>query len=518
MRSAPASTLLAALLAGCASGGAGAPWGQLRDVRIERADSRPRDGLKLALHAEYRLDNPLSRPIDIPAHRAWLEATPTDATGAVSGPAVRIAEVRVPPRELPAEGRLVVPYDFLLDLDAPALAPVLGTDARYAFRAEADVDLPAELLASVREKVGAALPEGARAAGEDPAVAQLVESASRAAVAAIRAQLPAAFSDGKMRLAHEGTIRIPKLPEIRFGGSAPALALIGPQRPVDLSGPVEAVQAASSGFVQMLDGALERSVEVVPSMTLGDLLEERLGLPRAAADLVLDVANAARGQTPRGMSFAERTALSGLLTAFGVRPSSADAEQRLTRATAIGVRALSLLEVLGRFDPEAAEKFRQLKAGLRGLAEDERLRGEVFVPTAMPEGVVVRLPFVLRNANQFPIALPTLRAELLGGAAGFATVTALPVEGRPEAEELAPLAEVPMRFEAEIRWSNIGQTLIGLAGGDALDPEALRIEGQLGVDLGYGLMEVPIPLEGGDLTSAASARARGGRRVSRAPR
>lgn len=72
------------VLGGCATAAGGAPWGQLSDIRIERADAPPGRGLKLDLHAEYRLDNPLSRSIAIPSHRAWLEATPTDRTGAAT--------------------------------------------------------------------------------------------------------------------------------------------------------------------------------------------------------------------------------------------------------------------------------------------------------------------------------------------------------------------------------------------------------------------------------------------------
>ena len=51
-----------------------------------------------------------------------------------------------------------------------------------------------------------------------------------------------------------------------------------------------------------------------------------------------------------------------------------------------------------------------------------------------------------------------------------------------------------MQLRAEIRWDTLGETLIGLAERAPLDPIGLRIDGSLGVDLGYGLMEVPIPL------------------------
>lgn len=66
--------------------------------------------------------------------------------------------------------------------------------------------------------------------------------------------------------------------------------------------------------------------------------------------------------------------------------------------------------------------------------------------------------------------------------------------GSSERQRLAPLMAVPMQLLAEIRWDTLGETLIGLAERAPLDPIGLRIDGSLGVDLGYGLMEVPIPL------------------------
>lgn len=489
-------------LTACAGvGGAStAPWGQLNDIRIERADSKASEGLKLNFHAEYKLDNPLDRKLSIPTHRAWLEATPTNASGEVSGPAVRIAVIEVPPQTVAAASQLKVPYDFLLDLGSEVLAPLLGTDAKYAFRAEADVDLPGELFASLKDSVAAALPANLQAAGEDAAVAALVAQASKAAMNQVIDRLPAAFRDGKMKLAHEGSIRLPKFPIIDFGGSEPALELIGPKQTVDLGATLGDVQKTTGEFVSIMDTALETKLEIVPSLTLGGILEGKLGVPTQLTDVLLKVANVGRGVSSGSMGFAERTAMSTLLNAAGVRVPSSSNQQALTRATNIGIQALSLLEVLGKFNPEAAGAYRKTKDVLQALATNEQLKGKIFVPTAAPEGIVVRLPFILRNGNQFPISLPTLTAKILGGIGSFANVSALPVtpiaaNADGEAPEIPPAGEVPMRFEAEIRWSQLGDSLVALASTPDLKTESMSIEGTLGVDVGYGLMEVPIPLK-----------------------
>ncbi len=115
--------------------------------------------------------------------------------------------------------------------------------------------------------------------------------------------------------------------------------------------------------------------------------------------------------------------------------------------------------------------------------------GNVVVPTGLPDGIRVTIPFDIHNPNRFPIESPQLRADLrLAGR----TTRLSRLDARPVGSTIIPPQQTRrMRVVAELRWSEIEGGMWSLLSGQSVNVD---LDGEISADVGYGPMRIPVNL------------------------
>ena len=482
-------TVLLIGLVGCANLNLGLPGpsasappsGQLQNVRINAQQfNAEKNAFQLQLTAEFRVDNPADQAVRIPAHTAVLTAYPASSSAGIT-----ISQSDVAPTSVAARGFGVLSYAFDVDLASPDLAPLLGTEARYMVTADANVNLPQAMQATFEQRITQAL--GATA---NPSLSSAIRQAATAASADMQSSLPVGLRNGRLQIRHEGSIRLPKPPVLVLADARGTLDLLGPRQLLDLSGLLTAIRDPSQAFLQFMDRAIAGTVNAFPGLNLGSILQTRLGLSRQLTDAVLLVANVGRGNSTGNLGFAERTAARTLLGAFGVSSPSRASGPALSRQTQLELPAVSLVTLLQQLDGGSTNKYQALKNGLTTLLNDPNFNGMTFVPTGMPNGVKLAIPFTLRNPNRFPIEVPNNAAPL--GVVNVATLTTRPQNSTGPTAVIPAEGELAMNYEAEFRWDALGQTFIQIAQAGGAKGLAVALNGAMTFDLGYGPTQIPV--------------------------
>jgi LEA14-like dessication related protein len=115
--------------------------------------------------------------------------------------------------------------------------------------------------------------------------------------------------------------------------------------------------------------------------------------------------------------------------------------------------------------------------------------GSVVVPTGLPDGIRLTIPFDIYNPNQFPIESPRLRADIrLAGR----TTRLSRLDASPVGSTLIPPQQTRrMRVLAELRWSEIEGGMLSLLSGQSVNVD---LDGEVTADVGYGPMRIPVSL------------------------
>lgn len=114
---------------------------------------------------------------------------------------------------------------------------------------------------------------------------------------------------------------------------------------------------------------------------------------------------------------------------------------------------------------------------------------EVLVPSSLPDGVRMEVPFRVYNPNEFAIDAPQLwiGASLAGSPVRLSYLAA----GSDGFSRLPARSARTMRFVAELRWSEIQGGLVALVSGAQVD---VNLAGEATVDVGYGPTRLPVEL------------------------
>jgi hypothetical protein len=383
------------------------------------------------LRLDFALDFRVSNPLKFPIVIPAHDYTLDLGDGAHVAGS-RQAEVRLAPDET-----RTLSYPFTLELSAAGLRDLAGRDSAYRFTTSTDA------VKAVGLQLGVSLPG-----------------------------LPPPFQDGKLTLTHEATLRLPLLPEVRWpeAGRAPSIELLGANvQTVDGAAALGELQRAMGPLVTALGTALTTRPSWSPSLTLGQLLDH------------LKVGSGG----PINQRRAAISAINAARQASGLEP--------INEGSQIGP-SLQLPSPLDLMGDTAKTQWNGLLASWRSFPP-EALRRVLVVPTSLPTGVRLRMPFRLHNPNHFPIATPRFRFELApaSGGAGFARAQVVP-RGGGNAATLPARAGLDMELVTEFTWSQLGG-LVELARQNPTVPP-VRLSGDVSVDVGYGQLTLPIQLGG----------------------
>jgi len=348
-----------------------------------------------------------------------------------------------------------------LDLSDELWKPLLGHDVEFKFRTEPrfigigdDVErLMDEWMQNAIEASGLTehlgLPDGA----------ETLAGLLGVAMDELWARLPFNPAGKGMELGFEWQVRLPKLPRLKPKSlSKLEIEPVG-TRPMRLDlGFIE----DSAKALDTLRNTLEDSVDLTaPAVSLLDILGEHMD---GAATTTLNFIN---GFLPEDKKMSGSWNISSQLTKTG---------KQLVQAASSTAWA--------PFD-EAVDGFSDLA---------DIIPDKLVVPTALPTGLIFRLPLRIENPNHFPIELPAARLMMSGDAGTIFRVQLSAADNDPadDGEQAAGTSTRPFELEVEISWSAAGKELLDIIDSDNstkfdVDP---RIE--LRGDLGYGSFYVDL--------------------------
>ena len=115
--------------------------------------------------------------------------------------------------------------------------------------------------------------------------------------------------------------------------------------------------------------------------------------------------------------------------------------------------------------------------------------GNVVLPTGLPDGIRLTIPFDIYNPNHFPIESPRLRADVR---VSGRTTRLSRLDASPVGSALIPPQQTRrMRVIAELRWSEIQGGMSALVSGQSVNVD---LDGEVTADVGYGPMRIPVSL------------------------
>jgi hypothetical protein len=460
-----------ALTSGCMTGKI--PSAQFSGMTVKTVQKDPgSEKLELDVGFNFKVKNPLGIKLKIPAHTFGLEidGAPAASTGTKNGFDVASGTAKT------------VTYDFRLDLSKDGVGRAFGKDATIAFTADANVDVPKEIIDILGSIPGAgAVSDQAKKAGGD-----LLSTGFEA----LGGAGGGGMGKAKLTFSHEGSLRLPKFPQIRGkDGAKPEVALVGKSETASLDNVIgqltSKVEPLAAFFDQFENAAMNQQVDI----PVGELLE-RIGVPA-------------------NLTSAALTAINGVLQLNG-KPSIGSKNN----AVQVPVNLPKLTSLLGTLDPQAAKKVNDFQAGWLSFKNNPSI-GNLVIPTALPQGIRVATPFQIDNPNEFAIMAPSFKLGIVaadGSPVALIGVTAPGVMGGKLGQTKQQLVNVAgggsseLQLVSEFNWDKLGTNLLSSAAtGAPPDMSGLRLMGEISIDPGYGPITVPIniPLGPGAMGSGS---------------
>lgn len=508
------STLLAT--AACSHVPVGFQGMQIKSVQLDPSTT----SLKLDLVLLFQVRSVEDIPLLIPSHRyaITLGGVKVDGTSPIESFVVKKGETRP------------LPYPFSIDLSGAELDALRGKEVPFQFK----VDLPVS-VAGVGQAVETA---------SDGAASGLGHAAAQAA-----SVLPAELRQGTLTLSHEGSIRLPKFPEVRPPGTTSLrLELI----PASSSTPASAAQTlarlrSTRDQVQTLTDTFERTVGAMntavqapptsvwpPKVRLGDALRAAgAQSAKIAFDAMCNADCTGHHDFPVpegtiGLHYIDdwhnqcQQNSHGLCKRSTVCPPPFSRHQTSDRPTrcemdmgydallaaagdALHVPAsdeslipapkLPALDTLVNVLPVGSD-WNLLRTALRSLLDLLDPLSELADLFSVPDGLRVVLPFTLVNPNEFPLPAPVFQVNTRAdGRNTPLTHVALSITPKAPCPDdvrqcLPAKGEAAAELALELRWSELGG-IVELLKRKGTVPKP-RIEGRLAVDLGFGQVALPL--------------------------
>ena len=480
MRLLPALLLLLVplLTSGCATLGA-LPSAQFAGMTVETIQDSPGDpNLKLNLGLDFRVKNPLDIKLVVPKHSFGLNVD--GAPAAESGVKNEF--------QVGAKSARTVRYDFVLDLSERGVGRAFGKDATFGFSADVNIDVPQKVLEILEDQ----LPDLGGVTGD---AGELLSSS----LTALSSSSSGSATQAKLSFEHQGRLKLARIPRIkaRAGNPQPAVALVGQSETMNVANLLGNLGADIGPLAEFFEQFENARVNQQVDLPVGDMLE-LIGVPANLTSTVL-------------------TAINGVLSLNGKAAISSR-----NNTVSVPVQLPALPDLLSTLDPQASSKIRSFTSGWADFQSNSGALASLAIPTALPEGVRVALPFALDNPNEFSIVAPSFRIALMD--ADGRPIALVQVQ-RPDqsGERMSTVqdrrvtvgaeSEASLELVSEFHWDRLGTTLLEMAANPGATPNlnGLQIVGDVTIDPGYGPITLPIrvplpnPSAGGDSNPGGSS-------------
>jgi hypothetical protein len=134
---------------------------------------------------------------------------------------------------------------------------------------------------------------------------------------------------------------------------------------------------------------------------------------------------------------------------------------------------------------DASQAWGNLQQGWTTL---QGLPGQIEYPGANTQGLVIEIPFVFRNRNEFAITPPQIFSHASLGGNHPIDFEAAPTNGE---EAIPGGAEREMHIRLTLNWQDLANGFSGLFSGENLQP---NLSGSTVLDMGYGPMPLNLDL------------------------
>lgn len=470
---------LAATTTGCATLGT-LPSAQFSGMTVKTVQTKPgSDKMALNLGLNFKVKNPLDIKLVIPKHTFGLTVDGAPATESGVKKEFSVGK----------KSAKTIKYDFTLDLSKNGLGRAFGKNATFGFQADADIDVPAKVIEILNDQ----LPGLGDVGGEN-----LTQGLS-----ALGKQASGGMGKAKLTFEHQGKLKLAKIPKIKARGHGqPTVALTGQSETMNLSNLLgdltDDIAPLAAFFEQFENARVNQQVE----LPVGELLEA-IGIPS-------------------NLTSAALTAINGVLQ-LNNKPRVGSANNTVT----LPVQMPKLPQLLASLDPQAARKIDDFTAGWARFESNSGALASMALPTALPEGMRVSLPFAIDNPNEFSIIAPSFRIGLVDGSGKPVAMVQVQKPGSNKAltsledrrVKINGQSVEPMELVSEFHWDRLGASLLQMAANPDARPDmsGFKIVGDVTIDPGYGPITLPIrvpvpaPPGGGSSSDGASG---GNRRSS----
>ncbi len=436
---------------------------------VQKAPGSPQ--VELDVGFNFKVKNPTGIKLNVPGHQFGLEVDGSSVakTGTKKGFSVAAGTAKT------------VTYDFRLDMSKDGIGKAFGTDASIAFTADANVDVPREVIDILSQIPGSeVVPESLKTAGGD-----LIGTGLQA----LEGTTTSGLGKAKLSFSHEGQLRLPKFPKVSVKpGAKPEVALVGTSETMNLDNVVGQLTSKVEPLAIFLEQFENATVNQKIEIPVGELLE-RIGVPSNLTSAVL-------------------TAINGVLQLNGKA-----AIGNKNNAVEVPVDLPKLTTLLASLDPKAAKKVNDFQAGWADFKANPSI-GNLVIPTALPQGVRIATPFQIDNPNEFSIMAPSFKVGIVAAdgspiaVVGIASPSVMGAKLGATKEQrvgIAAQGSSELQLVSEFNWDKLGADLLGgAATGEAPDLSGLRLMGEISVDPGYGPITVPINIPLGPAQSSSS--------------
>ncbi|MCO4768431.1 MAG: hypothetical protein KDA24_00265 [Deltaproteobacteria bacterium] len=429
--------------------------------------------VELDVGFNFKVKNPTGIKLKVPGHDFGLQIDGSNvaSTGTKKGFDVAAGTAKT------------IKYDFRVDLSEDGVGKAFGKDATIAFTADANVDVPKEIIDILGQIPGAeVVSDEAKKAGEG-----LLSTGLQA----LEGSAGEGLGKAKLTFAHEGNLRLPKFPKIKGKeGAKPEVALVGTSETANVDNLIGELTSKVEPLAAFLEQFENAAVNQKVDIPVGELLE-RIGVPS-------------------NLTSAALTAINGVLQLNGKSTIGSK-----NNSVQVPVDLPKLTTLLGTLDPKAAKKINDFQAGWVDFKNNPTI-GNLVIPTALPQGIRISTPFNIENPNEFAVTAPSFKLGIVaadGTPVALIGVAAPGVMGanlgstKQQHLSIGAQGSSELQLMSEFNWDKLGTNLLSAAAtGAKPDFTGLRLMGEISIDPGYGPITVPIniPLAGGTTSTTSN--------------
>lgn len=410
------------------------PKVQFKGVRLTRfpADAS-QEKMEIRLGLRFNYVNPfVSKALPIPNHAINFTVNGQDLPGAPG---------QQQGFSVPASSEKLVTYFFTFNLDSlgdlgQQGLNILGKDNVYEFSSNFKLNL----LDYADEIFGVSVGN----LGSDPT----------SPLSPYRQQL----ENYELKLGFGDTLRLPALPQVRPAQNPIKVQFLGQVNTLNLGG----VKGSMAPMMGLMDQGFDQDAQADPFV---NMLTQKVNIPIVGEKVLADYV---------------------ITLAQGTFPQAAIYWQNLKDKMLPPENTPMMVHLIQQFLPNANVDANQAWGNLQqGWTTLQGLPDQLEYPGANTQGLVIEIPFVFKNRNEFAITPPQLFSHASLGGNHPIDFEAAPTNGE---EAIPGGAEREMHIRLTLNWQDLANGFSGLFAGETLRP---NLSGSTVLDMGYG----PMPLQ-----------------------